>query len=81
VGQVVRHRPATGRLCGETVVTDGGRDPGTATGIALIGRARPWTIRHEETTGTPGLFTLTPVGKHGLAKAAARQDRYQLTLW
>jgi hypothetical protein len=37
VGQVVRHRPATGRLCGETVVTDCGRGPGTATGIALIG--------------------------------------------
>jgi hypothetical protein len=78
VGQVVRHRPATGRLCGETVVTDCGRGPGTATGVALIGWARPWTIRHEETTGTPGLFTLTRVGKHGLDKAAAWQDRDHL---
>jgi hypothetical protein len=27
------------------------------------------------------LCTLTPVGKHGLDKAAALKDRYQLTLW
>jgi deazaflavin-dependent oxidoreductase (nitroreductase family) len=32
---------ATGRLCGQTVIPDRGGDPGTATGIALIGRARP----------------------------------------
>jgi hypothetical protein len=51
------------------------------TGIALIGRARPWTIRHQETTGTPGVVTRTAVGRHGLDKAAAWQDRDRLTLW
>jgi hypothetical protein len=29
----------------------------------------------------PTVVTLTPVGKHGLDKAAAWQARYQLTLW
>jgi internalin A len=40
-----------------------------------------WTIRYETTSGTPRLFTLTPVTKHGLDKAAVWQDGYQLTLW
>jgi deazaflavin-dependent oxidoreductase (nitroreductase family) len=81
VGPLVRDRPATGRLCGDAVVTDGGGGPGSASGIALIGRARPPTSRHEEPTGTPRLSTLTPVGKHGLEEAAAWQDRDQLTVW
>ena len=40
-----------------------------------------WTIRYETTSGTPRLFTLTPVTKEGLSKAAVWQDRYQLTVW
>ena len=54
VGQVVRDRPAAGRLCGQTVVTDGGGGPGTATALALIGRARTGTISHQETSGPHG---------------------------
>jgi hypothetical protein len=57
--RLVRHRPATGCLCGEAVLTDGGSGPWTATGIALIGRARPWTSRHQATTGTPRWCTRT----------------------
>jgi internalin A len=51
--------------------------------IAWITRAqlRLWTIRYETASGTPRLFTLTPVSKHGLDKAAVWKDTYQLTLW
>jgi hypothetical protein len=55
--------------------------------VADIIRAqlRLWTITYETTSGTPRLFTLTPVAKHGLEKAldkaAVWQDTYQLTLW
>jgi hypothetical protein len=42
---------------------------------------RRWTVRYETISGTPRLFTLTPVRKHGLDKAAVWRDTYQLTLW
>jgi internalin A len=42
---------------------------------------RLWTIRYENTNGTPRLFTLTPVNKKGLDKVTVWQDPYQLTLW
>jgi len=45
------------------------------------GQLRRWTVSYETTSGTPRLFTLTPVRKHGLDKAAVWRDTYQLTLW
>ena len=42
---------------------------------------RNWTLSYETTSGTPRLFTLTPVSKQGLDKAAVWHDTYQLTLW
>ena len=64
VGPLVRHRPAHGRLCGQTVGTDGGGDPGTATAVALTWAGATMDIRHQETTGTPRWCTRTPVGTH-----------------
>jgi hypothetical protein len=40
-----------------------------------------WTFSYETISGTPRFFTLTPVSKRGLGKAAFWQDTYQLTLW
>jgi hypothetical protein len=42
---------------------------------------RKWTLSYEAVSGTPRLFTLTPVSKRGLDKAAVWQDTYRLTLW
>ena len=50
------------------------------TGIVQY-QLRGWTVSYETTSGTPRLFTLTPVRKHGLDKAAVWRDTYQLTLW
>jgi hypothetical protein len=42
---------------------------------------RRWTVSHETISGTPRLFTLTPVRKRGLDKAVVWQDAYHLALW
>jgi hypothetical protein len=34
----------------------------------LRGRSRPWTRRHQETTGIPRVFSLSPVGKHAWSR-------------
>ena len=42
---------------------------------------RSWTLTYETTSGTPRSFTLTPISKRGLDKAAVWHDTYELTLW
>jgi len=74
----------TGRLGGlQTSVSEIGT---TVSEIAKVtgvvhDQLRRWTVSYEETSGTPRLFTLTPVSKRGLDKAAVWQDAYQITLW
>jgi hypothetical protein len=47
----------------------------------IQGQLRKWTVSYETISGTPRLFTLTPVTKRGLDKAAVWQDTYRLALW
>jgi internalin A len=53
---------------------------GKLTGL-VHSQLRSWTLTYETTNGTPRLFTLTPVSRRGLDKAAVWQDTYRLTLW
>jgi hypothetical protein len=67
----------------------GGRLDRIETGVSEIAKVtgivqdqlRRWTVSYETISGTPRFFTLTPVSKHGLDKAAVWRDTYQLTLW
>lgn len=73
-GEVVQLKGSVGRI-------EAGVSEITKVTAMVQDQLRRWTVSQETISGTPRLFTLTPVSKRGLDKAAVWQDTYQLTLW